>query len=306
MLAPIGNELAIEHEVGGRKRLQRLDDGGEPLRVRELIARPQLHIAIVAYGNAAKAVELALVLPFVGGRQFFGQLRQHGRAPLRRRRGFFSCLLVLAGTQLVERETRHHRRRRIDREVDTGSGGVVALFHHEPRLVVGRIEAHKRPASLQFVSMELDRHVPGVDGGTQVDNDAVFFGDIANGAFIPDNHGAGAVVTGRNQTFEMAIVERVIFGVYSQALLRRVGRRALRHGPRRQHTVDLEADVVVHASRCVLLHHENRIAGRRRTRCRFRRLVEVAHGAVLLEVVAVVHAQISSGTCVCSLSGPHG
>ena len=48
----------------------------------------------------------------------------------------------------------------------------------------------------------------------------------------------------------------MILGLHGEALLAALERRAFRHGPRQQHAVAFEAEVVVHAACGMLLHHE--------------------------------------------------
>ena len=76
-------------------------------------------------------------------------------------------------------------------------------------------------------------------------------------AAVPDDDRAGAVVVGRNDAFEVAVLQRMILGGDRQTLLGRVQRRTLGHRPGDQDTVDLEPQIVVAAPRGVLLDHEH-------------------------------------------------
>ena len=71
---------------------------------------------------------------------------------------------------------------------------------------------------------------------------------------------------------ERAVLERVILDVHRQPLDRRIERRALRHGPREQDAVVLEAEVVVQVAGEVLLDAEEQ-------RCFFRFAPAPCHAA---------------------------
>ena len=75
-------------------------------------------------------------------------------------------------------------------------------------------------------------------------------------AAVPDDDGARAVVVGRDDALEVDVVDGVVLDVHREALVGGVRRRPLRHGPRLQHAVELEPEVVVSAARGVLLHDE--------------------------------------------------
>ena len=111
------------------------------------------------------------------------------------------------------------------------------------------LRAHQHPRAFQLVAVErelqvalLQRRVHVVDLGRP-------------GAEVPEHHDAGAVA-GRDDAFELAVVERVILDVHRQALGRGIERRPLRHRPRQQHAVVLQAEVVVQVAGEVLLHAE--------------------------------------------------
>ena len=76
------------------------------------------------------------------------------------------------------------------------------------------------------------------------------------GAAVPDLHLAGAVLALRDLAGEVDVVERVVLDVHREVVALGVGRDALRHRPRDQHAVALEAQVPVQVAGVVLLHHE--------------------------------------------------
>ena len=114
-------------------------------------------------------------------------------------------------------------------------------------------------------------------------------------AAVPDPHRARAVVAVGDVALEVEVLERMVFGVHREMVPLRRRRDALRHRPREEHSVVLEAEIPVQRARVMLLHDEARPFGRRRARggvtARFRRRVEVALGAVLLEGAAALRAR---------------
>ena len=77
-------------------------------------------------------------------------------------------------------------------------------------------------------------------------------------AAVPDLDGPRAVVALRDLALEAPVLERVILDVDCEVLLARLERHALRHGPRSENAVALEAKVVVEPARVVPLHDEDR------------------------------------------------
>jgi len=74
-------------------------------------------------------------------------------------------------------------------------------------------------------------------------------------AFVaPANEVAVRVVSARG----VAVRQRMVRHLDGEAFLGRVQRRSLRHGPRAQHTVDLQPEVVVQRPRLVELDDESR------------------------------------------------
>ena len=147
-----------------------------------------------------------------------------------------------------------------------------------------------RPRSFSPARPELELAVP--DRGRRIGRLGLRF----PGAPVPHDHVAGAVLAGRDHPLEVEVLERMVLDVDGHPARGRVQRRALRHGPRHQHAVDLEPEVIVEAGCAMPLDDEPPAAGRRRrargpsrriplrhARCRLRCLREVALAAVLLE-----------------------
>ena len=84
------------------------------------------------------------------------------------------------------------------------------------------------------------------------------------GTGIPHRHRSRAVLAGRDLAREGQILERVIFGVDGEVVAPGVRRDALRHGPRSEDPVVLQAQVPVQRPGSVLLHDETGLGRRRR------------------------------------------
>ena len=82
-------------------------------------------------------------------------------------------------------------------------------------------------------------------------------------AAIPDDHFARTVLPRRDDALERGVVERVILGLHGEALVGRIERRALGNGPRLEHAIALEAEVVMQPPRRVLLDDEEQRPGPR-------------------------------------------
>ena len=76
------------------------------------------------------------------------------------------------------------------------------------------------------------------------------------GAPVPDAHGAGAVLAGRDVAREGGVFEGVVLGVDGQVVPLGVVRQALGQCPGGEHAVALEAQVPVERPGMVLLDHE--------------------------------------------------
>ena len=79
------------------------------------------------------------------------------------------------------------------------------------------------------------------------------------GPAVPDLHHAGAVLARRDLAREVDVLDRVVLGVDRQVVALRVGRDALRDGPRDEHAVALEPQVPVQPAGVVLVHDEARL-----------------------------------------------
>src|ERR687895_269076 len=135
-----------------------------------------------------------------------------------------------------------------------GVGLLVAALHEEP-LPLSR--PSKRPAAAQLHALQPEGGVPGVEGRAHR-----LLAQVLVGSAVPDDHWTGAVLALGNNALEVAPGQRVVVDLHRQALVARIGRGALRHGPRLERAVDLEPEVPVHAGGGVLLDHEARHVSR--------------------------------------------
>ncbi len=117
----------------------------------------------------------------------------------------------------------------------------------------------------------------------------VIFLQVSISAGIPDEDGPGPVLTLGDDALELRVAQRMVLGGYGQAFLTGVGRRPFGHGPGLQHTVDLQAKVIVKPGSVVPLNDEDRTFSRAGAFPAgwFWRLSEVPSFQVLLEGIVL-------------------
>ncbi len=118
------------------------------------------------------------------------------------------------------------------------------------------------------------------------------------GTAVPDLDCPRPVLPGGDRPFEVGVLERVVLDVHRQMPLATAQRDPLRHGPARERTVSLEAEVVVEPPRGVTLDHEPW------TRATLRRISERLRGAAaapLPLVLAEAHLWIVASIATLSL-----
>src|SRR6185312_14231022 len=126
---------------------------------------------------------------------------------------------------------------------------LVALLDEEPRLlalVLVAVHAHQRPAPVELLAVELELELAFT----------VALARIAEGqpfAAVPNDHGASAVLPGRDHALEARVGERMVLHVHRHAPHVRIEARALGHRPALERAVELEAEVVMQPPRRVLL-----------------------------------------------------
>src|SRR5205814_8398853 len=79
-------------------------------------------------------------------------------------------------------------------------------------------------------------------------------------AQVPHHDRAGAVFVRRNHAFKLQIVDRMIFGFESRMRFVRFHRQTFWHGPRLEHVVHFETEIVMQVTCRVLLHYETTAA----------------------------------------------
>src|SRR5690348_7465968 len=72
---------------------------------------------------------------------------------------------------------------------------------------------------------------------------------------VPDHDRAGPIFALRDDTFEVTILERVIFDMDGKPLFARDEARTFRHGPALQDAIELEAEVVMKPAGGMLLDY---------------------------------------------------
>src|SRR5437763_3195492 len=186
--------------------------------------------------------------------------------PLRLEQPAFSSRQVLG-------ESREHRP--VGAPRGGGHGSVAALAEDEPVLLVAREpRRHECPGSLEPLPMQ-PHGQPAL---------ALLLEQLIRAA-IPDFDGPRAVVPLRDLTLDAPVLERMILDVHCEMLLAGLERNALRHRPRGEDAVALEAEVVVQPPRVVSLNDENRLL-------RLAAFTGEGFGSLLLVALALVFIQL--------------
>src|SRR5690606_15889134 len=115
---------------------------------------------------------------------------------------------------------------------------------------VSILQTDEAEAAVELLAHEREHEASLVVGTRRIPLGAV-------DASIPEHDRPAAVLTRRDDAFELAVLERVVLGRDGEAALFGVEARALRHRPRLEHAVDLEAQIVVQAPRIVFLDAEH-------------------------------------------------
>ena len=120
---------------------------------------------------------------------------------------------------------------------------------------IGTAGADQDPTSLQLGPFEGELDLSGPIVGLGLTQ-------RLPGPSVPDHHRSASVFSGRNQSLEVAIVERMVFDLDGQPLLRRVEAWSLRNRPTLECTSHFEPEIVMQMAGVMLLHHK--LKGRRR------------------------------------------
>ena len=126
---------------------------------------------------------------------------------------------------------------------------VLLLPDDQPVLrVAAEVRRYERPESVQPLALEAHREAAV----------RLLLDELVR-AVVPDLDRPGAVVAGRDLTFERGIGEWVILDVDREVLLSGLQRNTLRHRPAGKCSVSFEPEVVVQAPRVMALNNEDRL-----------------------------------------------
>jgi hypothetical protein len=162
-----------------------------------------------------------------------------------------------------------------------GPGRVVALLDQQPWLLARRpaaFHAHQRPSAVKLAAVEPELEMALAIVAARV-------AARLPGAAVPEHDRSGAILFLRDDSFELAVFERMILDMNCEPLVRRIEAWALRDRPALERPVELEPEVVVHAtSRMLLDYKAQSVRGAARfPSARLGRLAEIALVAVLLQ-----------------------
>jgi hypothetical protein len=303
-----GAQFTVNHPVGPGRRIRRQFRK----TVGPVVAATGVEPRLPAPGRHldAVAVELDLMHPAGAARRMVGDLAQLDRDEGRRFRqrrlarpglGFGRSLAhdgTRGGPFLLPLGYLRQAAARDDGGVDlhigvalARHGRLVLLLDQQPVVAFGRLAAirlqpHQGPAAPQTFAVQ--GHLQRAALQRRLDIRLLRL-PLAP---VPQLDRARAIVAGRNGPLEASIVERMILDLDRQALDGRIARRGLCHGPRLQHSVMLDAEVVVQPCRGVPLDQigqpalARRLGGARG----FRRAGEVPLG--LIGIQSVRHAAL--------------
>src|SRR5262245_39693660 len=129
---------------------------------------------------------------------------------------------------------------------------LVLGLDQQPVLLAALVAAfhvHEVPAAFELAAAEIDDQVPL--GQLLV---RIALGGPAPA--VPDDHAASAVLALGDAALEFAVVERMVLRAHRQPLVPRREAGAAGDGPAFQHTVELQAQIVMQPPRGMLVHHE--------------------------------------------------
>ncbi len=192
------------------------------------------------------------------------------------------ALAALALRDLGNRAPAHHRERFLLQDVGVlalARSGVACLYE-QPRFLALALpprHAHEMPAAGELLAFQRK-----VEMALGVGLMHIAFGKPVTA--VPDQHGAAAILTLRDDALEAVVLDGVVLGVHGQAPLPGDKARAAGDCPALHHAVKLEAEVVMQAPRRVLLDDEAvALASRGRLAARLRRHVKLTLLAISLQ-----------------------
>ena len=131
------------------------------------------------------------------------------------------------------------------------------MFDHQPFLLCGFAAADfdQHKTSSQFVAVQNKFEFAAID---LLLRRLIAF--CFEGAVVPDDYVAGAIISLGYFTLELGVLERVIFSLNSEAFIARIHRRAFGDGPGLHHAIHFQPEIVMQAPRVMLLNDELRAA----------------------------------------------
>ena len=310
----IGDDLSVDQ---ARRQVERGELRGERRELVgpvEAVSRMDAHRAPRRRDERAIAVIFDLVEPVVAARHRIDERRELGLAKggrlapagaaLRDRRIMLRRGLHLLREGGALRTAQRLRAARVARDLGHGAAGedarqmatdqIVAAagmgvvdLAQQPVLALfarARLHADEQPFALHPFAVEREVQMAAIDVLRALARDR------RPGTAVPQHHRAAAIFTLGDRALEIGIGKRMILGAHREPLVGGIGARPFRHRPALEHTVGLEAEVIMKARRVVLLDDEAsalrlRRLSRRHLPRRLGRGGEVALGLVLRERV---------------------
>ena len=218
----LGDDLAVEHEARHGERAQPVRDLG--IALRDLLAAPpdEPDLVVLARSQHPHSVVLDLEAPIRPRGWTLGERGQRERnlprekLPLRRadRAHAFPQGRESAGhvAHLLDRQARDHGLGIALNRFLLGRGGV-RLLEEQPLLLL-LPHANERPATAQLEPEQLQLQLPAL-----VLLERILRLERPEPAAIPHDDRAGSVVSGRDHSLEVPVLERMVLDVNCQALL---------------------------------------------------------------------------------------
>src|SRR5439155_157440 len=259
------HDLAVKNGPVGRKCRNGFYQGWKPMRQALPIAGPHRNLRIFLHGQSPHSVELQFEQPLIVIERFLNQRCEHGlddfgngrtasflhaelfKFALDRSDPMSSAVLL---ADFVDELSGDDRFRPYQGDVVFSRSVAVADLEENP---LARFAAapHQHPFAFEFFAPENEMQLPFLPAFLRC------FGiDHLVRAVIPNNDFAGAVVPFRDDAFKFAVVDRMILRLHSQTFLGGIERRTFGDRPRSKDASHFKPEVVVEASRVMLLDNE--------------------------------------------------
>ena len=124
---------------------------------------------------------------------------------------------------------------------------VIALDEKPCRPILVASRTRKDPGAVKLLAVEAKMQPPFAQRRQRI-------GILRRPhTLVPKEHLACAILLLRDHALELAILERMVFGLHGETLVGRIEARPLRHRPALQHAGELEPEVVMQPRRGVAL-----------------------------------------------------